>query len=91
MAHQMKEQMEKEAAEKEETRKKRRREIEQKETDQDVKQEINRGVELNPNIGPLPGRVENMLIDLTNDEDFDGPTARWQNRYVFENFENFEN
>ena len=84
MAHQLKEEMAKEAAEKEEIRKRRRREFEQKETDRDVKLELNRGLELNPNIGPLPGRLETCLIDLTNDEDWvEGPTARWQNRYVF--------
>ena len=84
MAHQMNEEMAKEAAEEEENRKRRRKELEQKETDLDVKKEIERGVELNPNIVPLPGRLENGLIDLTDDEYLvDGPTARWQNRYVF--------
>ena len=58
--------------------------MEQKETDQDVKQEIQRGLEFNQNITPLPGRVQIMVIDLTNsDYDFDGPTVQWQNRYVF--------
>ena len=84
MAHQMKEQMTKEAAEKEENRKRRRKENEQKDTDLNVKKEIARGLELNPNIAPLPGRLETCVIDLTNDEDWvDGPKARWQNRYVF--------
>ena len=47
---------------------------------------IRRGLEFNPNITPLPGRVQIMVIDLTNsDDDFDGPTERWQNRYVFLN------
>ena len=79
----MKEQKEKEAAEKEQARKRKRREMEQKETDKEVKQEIQRGVELNPNIIPMPGRLEWGIIDLTNEEDIDGPTTRWQNRYVF--------
>ena len=83
VAHQMKEQKEKEAAEKEQARKRKRREMDQKATDQEVKKEIQRGVELNPNITPLAGRLEFGIIDLTNDDDSDGPTARWQNRYVF--------
>ena len=83
VAHQMKEKKENEAAEKEQARKRKRREMEQKETDKEVKQEIQRGVELNPNIIPMPGRLEWVIFDLTNEEDIDGPTARWQNRYVF--------
>ena len=57
--------------------------MEQKEVDADIKTEIQRdgGLVLNPEIHPLPGRVQTMIIDLTqDDESFEGPTARWQNR-----------
>jgi len=70
---------EKEEIEEEKAQKKIQMEEDQKKVEFQIKQEIQGEWESNPEI-KMAGKVTEMTIDLTVNEDVEGPTARWQNR-----------